>query len=112
MIANLINTLAGLVLAYATVLHPTWVQQQFLPLLVFAAIILVMAVWARFSDPHPWFSWVNIVLAVALAILALFPLATQTFSNLAFWGPFWVGCLVPVVAFWSALYRRDLARRR
>lgn len=111
MIANLLNTLVGLVLVYAAVLEPTWVQQQYFPLLIFAAIILVLAVWGRFSDPMGWFSWVNMVLAVALGVLALFPLATLTFSNVAFWGSFWVGCAVPVVALWSALYRHDLRKR-
>ncbi|MCK9514797.1 MAG: hypothetical protein WCZ18_00060 [Ottowia sp.] len=110
MIANLLNTLVGIVLAYAVVLHPTWIEQQYFPLLGFAAVIFVLAIWARLSDPHPWYSWVNMVLAVLLGILALFPLATQTFSNLAFWGPFWVGCTVPVVALWSALYQRDLRK--
>lgn len=71
---------------------------------------LALAIRARRSDPHPRYSWLNMVLAVLLGILSLFPLATQTFSNLAFWGPFWVGCAVPVVALWSALYQRDLRR--
>ncbi len=107
MIANLINTLAGLVLVYSIVLYPAWVGQRFLPLLVFAAVILAMALWARRGDPHPWFSWVNIVLAIALGVLALLPLPTLPY--LTFWVAFWVGCAVPVVALWAALYRRDLA---
>lgn len=103
MIPNLINTVTGLVLAYATVLRPTWVEQRYLPFAAFAAIILAMALWARRSDPHPWFSSVNIVLAVALGILSLLPLATL--PNLTFWGGFWVGALVPTFALWAALYR-------
>lgn len=103
MIPNLINTLTGLALAYATVLHPTWIEQRYLPLAAFAAVILAMALWARRSDPHRWFSSVNIVLAIALGALSLLPLATL--PNLSFWGGFWVGCLVPTVALWAALYR-------
>lgn len=110
MIANLINTVVGLVLAYATVLHPTWVEQRYFPLLGFAAAIIVLAAWARRTDPHRWYSTVNIVLGVALGILALFPLATLPY--LAFWGAFWVGCSVPVVALWAALYRRDVLAGR
>lgn len=102
MIPNLINTIAGLVLVYSVVLHPTWVEQRFFPLLGFAAVILVMALWARRSDAHPWFSWVNIVQAILLGLLALLPLATLPY--LAFWTGFWIGCLVPVVALWAALY--------
>jgi hypothetical protein len=103
MIPNLINTLTGLVLAYATVLHPTWVEQRYFPFAAFAAVILAMALWARRSDPHPWFSRVNIVLAIALGILSMLPLATL--PNLTFWGGFWVGTLVPTIALWAALYR-------
>lgn len=106
MIANLINTVAGLALVYATVLHSTWLEQRYWPLLGFAVVILVLALWARRSDPHPWYSTVNIVLAVGLGVLALLPLATLPY--LAFWGAFWIGCSVPVVALWAALYRRDV----
>lgn len=110
MIANILNTIVGVFLAYAVVLHPNWIEQQYFPLLGFAIVILALALVARRSDPHPWYSWVNLVLAVALGLLSLFPLATQTFSNLAFWGPFWVGCVVPVISLWSALYQRDLRK--
>ncbi|HEX7328855.1 MAG TPA: hypothetical protein VF428_09985 [Casimicrobiaceae bacterium] len=107
MIPNLINTVTGLVLVYSIVLHPTWVGQRYFPLLAFAAVILVMALWARRSDPHPWFSWTNIALAIALGLVSLLPLPTLPF--LTFWAGFWVGCITPVVALWAALYRRDLA---
>lgn len=106
MIANLVNTLAGLVLVYSVVLHPAWIEQRYFPLMGFAGLMLVMALWARRSDPHPWFGWTNIVMSVALGLLALLPLATLPY--LAFWVAFWVGCTVPVVALWSVLYRRDL----
>lgn len=108
MFANLINSIAGLVLVYSVVLHPTWVEQRYFPLMGFAALFLVMAVWARRSDPHPWFSWVNIIMAVALAILSLFQLATLPY--LTFWVAFWVGCTVPILASWALLYNRDLRK--
>lgn len=103
MIPNLINTATGLALVYATVLHPAWVEQRYLPLAGFAAVILVLALWARRSDPYRWFSSANIVLAIALGVLSLLPLAML--PNLTFWGSFWVGALVPSIALWAALYR-------
>jgi len=102
--------LSALVLAYATVLHPTRVEQRYPPFAGFAVVILAMAMWARRSDPHPWFSSVNIVLAITLGILSLLPLATL--PNLTFWGGFWVGALVPTVALWAALYRPQPAASR
>lgn len=103
MIPNILNTLVGLALAYSVVLHPTWVEQRFVPFGVFAIVILVLALWARFSDARKWFSTVNIVLAIALGLLSLLPLATL--PNLTFWGGFWIGAVVPTVAFWAVLYR-------
>ncbi|WHZ11364.1 MAG: hypothetical protein OJF60_001803 [Burkholderiaceae bacterium] len=103
MIPNLINTLTGLVLVYSVVLLPTWVERRFFPLLAFAAVMLVMALWARRSDAHRWFSAVNIVLAIVLGVLAVLPLATLPY--LTFWIGFWVGSVVPVIALWAALYR-------
>ena len=103
MIPNLVNTITGLALAYAVVLHPTWVEQRYFPLAAFAAVMLVMALWARRSDAYRWFSSVNILLAILLGILSLLPLATL--PNLTFWGGFWVGVLVPTIALWAALYR-------
>lgn len=102
MIPNLINTVTGLVLVYATVIHRTWIEQRFFPLMGFALIIIVMALWARRSDAHPWFSWTNLVQGAGLAILSFFPLATLPY--LTFWTAFWVGSIVPVVALWAALY--------
>ena len=108
MIANLLNTILGLVLAYATVLHPSWIEHRYWPLLGFAAGFLVLALWARRSDPQRWFSTVNIALAIALGVMALFPL--ETMPNLTFWANFWVGSLVPTISLWAALFGRDINR--
>lgn len=103
MIPNLINTIAGLALAYVVVLHPTVAEQRYVPFGAFALVFIVMALWARRSDARRWFSTVNIVLGIVLGLLSLFPLATL--PNLTFWGGFWIGSLVPTIALWAALYR-------
>lgn len=108
MIANLLNTLVGLVLAYVVVLDSSWVEHRYFPFLAFAAIIFVLALWARRSDPQRWFSNVTIAMAIWLAVLSLFPL--EVMPSLTFWGGFWVGSLVPTVSLWAALYRRDINR--
>lgn len=105
MIPNIVNTMVGLFLVYLVVLKHLWVERQYFPLLVFAAVIFALALWARRSDPGRWYSNVNMVLAVLLAILALLPL--PTLPNLTFWGGFWVGILVAVTALWAALYRPE-----
>ncbi|TAN30484.1 MAG: hypothetical protein EPN31_02475 [Castellaniella sp.] len=103
MIPNIINTIVGLVLVYATVLHQTWVEQRYVPMAVFAILMFLLALWARRSDAHPWFSNVNLVLSVALGLLSLLPLATM--PELTFWAGLWIGILVPTFALWAALYR-------
>lgn len=105
MIPNIINTLVGLFLAYLVVIRRLWIERQYFPLLIFAAVIFAMALWARRTDPARWFSSVNMALAVLLAILALLPL--PLLPNLTFWGGFWIGVLVPVVALWAALYKPE-----
>lgn len=107
MIPNLINTVVGLALVYATVLHSAWIEQGTFPLAGFALVILVLAVWARFSDPHPWFSNANIALAIALGAMSLLPL--HSLPDLTFWGGLWVGVLVPTFALWAALYKPEPA---
>jgi hypothetical protein len=102
MIPNLINTITGLVLAYVVVLHPSWAGHRYLPLSAFALVILAMAVWARRTDAHRWFSDVNIALAIGLGILSLLPL--ETLPDVTFWAGFWIACLVPTLALWAALY--------
>ncbi len=103
MIPNIINTIVGLVLAYVVVLHPTWAEQRYVPLGLFALVIVVVALWARYSDARRWFSTVNMVLGIVLGVLSLLPLATM--PQLAFWGGFWVGWLVPTIALWAVIYR-------
>lgn len=103
MIPNLLNCIAGLALVYAVVVHPTWAEHRYVPFVAFAAIMFVLALWARAGDARRWFSNVNIVLAIALAILSTLPLATL--PNLTFWGGFWVGAVVATVALWAVLFR-------
>lgn len=103
MIPNLLNCIAGLALVYTVVVHPAWAEHRYVPFLAFAAVMFVLALWARASDARRWFSNVNVVLAIALAILSTLPLATL--PNLTFWGGFWVGAVVATVALWAVLFR-------
>ncbi|MDE2090633.1 MAG: hypothetical protein KGJ08_01870 [Gammaproteobacteria bacterium] len=108
MIPNIINTLLGLVLVYAAVLNPALMTGRFYPMLIASVVILIMAIWARRSDNHPWQSSVNIIMAILLAVLALLPL--RTFPIVTFWGGFWVGVIVSVMALWALLYRPGISQ--
>ncbi|TAM84333.1 MAG: hypothetical protein EPN41_13410 [Candidimonas sp.] len=105
MIPNILNTLVGLVLSYATVLHPTWVERQYGPFLVFAVIMLVLSIWARVGDAYHWFGNVNIACSIIIGVVSLLPLGTM--PDVAFWTGMWMGILIPCVALWAALYNRE-----
>ena len=103
MIPNLLNTLIGIVLVYAAVLNPTLIAGHLHPLLVAGVVILVLAGWAMRSDHHPWQNTVSMLMAVLLGVLGVVPLTL--YPIVTFWGVFWAGIIVAVMALWAALYR-------
>ncbi len=104
MIANLLNTLLGLWLVYAAVLHPAWTMDAWrLP--IAGILVIVLASWARASDYRKWQSSVNIVLGLVLLVLAALRWAGVITPLVMFWGVFWPGILVAIFALWSTLYR-------
>jgi hypothetical protein len=107
MIANIVSTVLGLVLVYAAVLQPGLVNGQPINLLVAAFVIVGCALWARSSDRMGWFSITNIVAGAAAALLAAAQLVGTTSALVTFWGVFWIGLTVAVVASWAALYRPE-----
>jgi hypothetical protein len=105
MLANLINTLIGLVMVYAAVLQPQLVAPNTVTLFFVGLMILGLALWARMTDSASWFSQTNIVLGFCVFALAGLQRMNLTGPLVDFWGVFWCGLIVSVVAFWAALYR-------
>jgi len=105
MVANIVNTLIGIVLVYAAVLKTNLVEAQPVNLLVASILIVGCALWARTSDAMGWFSATNVAMGVAMAVLAALQFMSRTPELFTFWGVFWVGLIVAVVALWAALYR-------
>jgi hypothetical protein len=105
MVANLINTLIGLVMVYAAVLDSSLVAPGTVTLFFVGVVILGLSMWARMTDSANWFSQTNIV--VGLGVLALAGLQQMNLTGplVGFWGVFWCGLIVSVVALWAALYR-------
>jgi hypothetical protein len=111
MIANLINTVLGLALVWAAVLEPDLLHSPWV-LIVGAVVIFVLEIWARLSDHHPWQSTTNMVLAVCLLAVGLLKLVGASDPLVQFWGVFWIGTAVSIVALWAALYRPNVQRAR
>ncbi|MFM9969357.1 MAG: hypothetical protein ACKVQK_13285, partial [Burkholderiales bacterium] len=70
MIPNLVNTLVGLALVYASVLKPSLVQNAPINLLVASIVIVGCATWARTGDRMGWFSLTNILVGAVAVLLA------------------------------------------
>lgn len=104
MIANILNTLLGLVLVYGAILAPAPLQASVWFLPVAGAAIVGLALWARSTDRIKWFNLTNTVLGAALLVLAASRTLLVVHPLVVFWWVFWVGILVAVFAFWSALY--------
>lgn len=105
MLANLMNMLIGLVMVYAAVLDPRLVAPETVTLLFFGLVILGFAIWARMTDSAKWFSQTNVIVGFCVLALAALQHLKLTGSLVDFWGVFWRGLIVSVVAFWAALYR-------
>jgi len=107
MIANLVNTLLGIALVYCAVLSPSTLADSPWGMLVTGVAVIVLALWARTTDAIKWFNTTNVVLGALLLILGATRTATALHPLLTFWSVFWIGSIVSVFAFWSALYNRD-----
>ena len=111
MIANLLNGIMGIWLVYVAVLDPAWAGANRWRLPLAAVLVLVLALRARASDFRKWQSSVNLVLGVLLLILSGLHAKGIAPPLLMFWGIFWPGILVAVMALWAALYRPMRAAR-
>ncbi|MDE2150514.1 MAG: hypothetical protein KGJ55_11955 [Gammaproteobacteria bacterium] len=108
MIANLINTALGLVLVYSAILDPDLFEGKAIRIGLCAAAVFALALWARRSDAYRWQSSADMLLAALLLALAL--LQFRSPALLTFWGLFWIGILVSVLALWAVMHRPAGAR--
>jgi hypothetical protein len=104
MIANLANTAVGLALVYCAILDPRLLEGQPGRTATIAVVIAALALWARRTESDKWLNGTNVALAGSLLALGL--LQSRAYTLLTFWGLFWIGILVAVLALWSLLLRR------
>src|SRR5579883_1895172 len=104
MIANVLNTLVGLWLAYVSIFALSSAVTTPWRFIVAALVIIVLAVLARRSDYSGWQSATNIVLALVLAFLMLAEYVVAVPTLVLFWLILWIGLTVASLALWAALY--------
>jgi hypothetical protein len=102
MTPNLLNTVLGVALVYCAVLAPGSLHA--VVVLAGGAGIIALALWARGGDSLKWFNLLNVALGAALMLLGAARGITAVHPLVMFWWVFWVGIIVAVIAFWSALY--------
>jgi hypothetical membrane protein len=107
MIPNLLNTVLGIALVYCAILVSAPLHDNAWPLLAAGVGIIALALWARRNDKVKWFNLANAVLGAALVLLGIARALTPVHLLVMFWWVFWVGVIVAVLAFWSALYTHD-----
>ena len=105
MIANILNFLVGIGVAYVAVFGtPASIRSPWI-LPVAGIAIIVLALVARRSDFSGWQSATNIVLGIVLAVAALVERAVAISPLVTFWIELWVGLTVASLALWAAFYR-------
>ena len=105
MIANFLNTLLGLWLAYAAIFPDTLGKGHDRVVLIAAIGTVMLALWARRSDASAWQSTTTIVAGVLLAFLEVANQLMGVSDVPMFWGIFWAGLISATVSLWAALYR-------
>jgi len=104
MIANLLNTLTGLWLAYAAIFPAPGTGRERL-ILGAAGATIVLALWARRTDASPWQSTTSIAVGAFLALLMILHQIIAIPEVLLFWCVLWAGLVPAVLSLWAALYR-------
>ena len=105
MLADLLNTLVGLCLAYAAIFPTALGTGRDRFVLTGAILTIVLALWARRSDSSTWQSTTTVATGALLAILAIVHQVTPVSEVLMFWGVLWAGLVSATVSLWAALYR-------
>lgn len=105
MIANLLNTLVGLWLAYVAIFPDAAGPYRDRFVLIAAIGTIALALWARRSDVSAWYSSTTIAVGVLLALLGIAHQLTKVSDVLMFWGVLWVGLVSATMSLWAALYR-------
>jgi hypothetical protein len=105
MIADLLNTVLGLSLAYVAIFPDAAGSGRDRLVLIAAVVMVVLAAWARRSDAAAWQSSTAIATGALLAILAVAGQVMHVSDVLMFWGVLWAGLVSATVSLWAALYR-------
>jgi hypothetical protein len=110
MIGNLLNGLVGLWLAYSAIFATPAGNMSNTWLAISSVAVIVLAAWARQSDPAGWQSATNLVLGGALLLEAAARWAIEVAPLVSFWSILLIGIAIAIMAIWSMLYRPDRAR--
>jgi len=110
MIANLLNVLVGLWLAYSVIFAMPTGEMNNIALAVSAVAVMVLAAWARRTDSAGWYTATNLVLGAILLLAAVVRWAVEVASLVSFWAILLIGITIAIIALWAVLYRPQAPR--
>ncbi len=105
MIPNLLNVLIGIAIAAWAVLTIDDEATQLWSPLASGVAIFLLALWARQSDVQRWQSSTNMVHGVVMLGVVIMTWGGMFSPIATFWGVFWIGMIVAILALWAVLYR-------
>jgi hypothetical protein len=100
----------GLWLAYSAIFATPAGEMNDIALAVSAVASIVLAIWARQTDPAGWHSATNLVLGAILLFVAVMRWTVQVPSLLSFWVILFIAIAIAIIAFWAVLYRPEPLR--
>lgn len=110
MIANLLNALVGLWLAYSVVFATPAGEVSNIALAVSGIAVVAFAAWARQTDAAGWYSATNLVLGGIVLLGAVVRWAVELTPLVSFWAILLLGITISIIALWAVLYRPEPAR--
>jgi len=110
MIANLLNVLIGLWLAYSVIFAMPAGEVSNIALAVSGIAVIALATWARHTDARGWYSATNLVMGGIVLLGALVRWAVEVTALVSFWAILLLGIAIAIIALWAVLYRPEPAR--
>jgi hypothetical protein len=108
MIANFATVLIGLWLAYRAIFSISAGNMSQIELMAAGVVLILLALWARRTDPMNWHSWTNIVLAAIVLLMAATHRVVGMAPLVSFWMILLIGITVAIVAMWATMCRPEI----
>ena len=105
MIANPLIILTGLWLSYRAIFSIPAGQMSETEMMIAGIAVILLALWARRTDPMTWYSGTCIALGLIVVALSVVRHTIGVEPLVSFWMVLLIGIAIAIIAMWSMLYR-------